>query len=98
MFAECVSEHSERRGRADSPCRPGEGPDEPDGEMAVPDGVHSVPKRPTNVRNEHVDETDAPDQDRALGGHRSKKWESRVVEGDSDHANVVHRAGYDGIG
>ena len=58
--SEHVSEHLESRSRENSPGRPGEEPEELGGETAIPDGVHSVQERPRRVRNERVDETNAP--------------------------------------
>ena len=55
-----IRECSERRSPEDSPGRPREESEDPGGETVVPGGVHDVQERPRRVRNERVNETNAP--------------------------------------
>ena len=52
--SELEREHSERREKDNSPSRPREDPEDPNGEAAVPGGVHDVQERSRNVRHERV--------------------------------------------
>ena len=92
-----IRKRSERRSRTNSPGRPEEEPVEPSGGTAVPDGIHDVQERPRKVRNERVDETDAPRRDWPPGGHLGHREESEDVEGDRERRKVVEGGGHDGI-
>ena len=90
-------ERSKRRSRKYSPGRPGEEPDEPDGETVVPGDVHSTQEGPRGEGNQRVDDANASDRDTQSRGCRSDQVESRGVEGVRDRQRIVDRAGYDGI-
>ena len=81
--------HSKRKSRQHSPGRPGEEPDEPDDEAVIPGNPQNDQECPRSVRNQRVDETDAPGRDRAPGGHRGEQEASRAAKGDPDRINVV---------
>jgi hypothetical protein len=95
--SEHVSKRSERKGRENSPSRPGEEQIELGGEMAVPNGTNDVQEHPRRVRNERVDETNAPRRRNSPGGHLGEPEASRGVEGVRDRGTVVDSAEHDGI-
>ena len=88
---------SKQRSRQNSPSRPGEEPDEPGGETAIPDGLQNDPERPRSIRNERIDRKNAPSPDKAPGGHIDDQEALRDIEGDSDRGTVVDGAEHDGI-
>ena len=88
---------SKQRSRRNSPSRPGEEPDEPGGETAIPDGLQNDPERPRSIRNERIDRKNAPSPDKAPGGHIDDQEALRDIEGDSDRGTVVDGAEHDGI-
>ena len=94
--SERVSKRLKRRNQGSSPRTARDPPHDPHDETAVPNGTNEVQEGPKSVSNERVDETDAPGQDRAPGGHRGEQEASRAAKGDPDRTNVVHHAGYDG--
>ena len=85
------------RTRQDSPSRPGEESDKPDGETVIPGNFQMSQQRPRSVSNERVDETNAPCQRNSLDGHLGEPEASRGVEGVRDCGTVVDGAGHDGI-
>ena len=90
-----VSEHSERRTRVDSP-RSAKESEDPGGETVAPGGVQSVQEGPRKVRDERVNETNAPSRVIGPGRHLDVQGDSEVVEGNPDRAKVVEGAGNDG--
>ena len=82
--SERVGERPERRTRENSPGRPGEEPEEPGSETAIPDGVHGVQELPRRVRNERVDETNAPCRANWPGGHGGEQIGWGDIEGDQE--------------
>ena len=62
------------------------------GKAATPSNAHRHQECAGNVRNERIDRTNTPDRNRAPGGHRGEKGESRGVKVDLDHQNVVDDA------
>ena len=95
--SERVSGHSKRRNRENSPGRPGEEPEDPGGEAVVPGGTHSIQERARSVRNERVDETNAPCRDRAPEGRRGEQEPSRGTEVDLGRRNVGKGAEHDRV-
>ena len=67
------------------------------GKIATRDDRQRVRKRPRSVRNEHVDETDAPCRDNGLGGDLDQLEASRGVEIDWSREMVVDGTEYDRI-
>ena len=94
--SERVCELSERKGRQDSPNRPGEGPEEPDNEAVVP-GDPQNDSHPRSVSDERIDRMNAPSLDKAPGGHIDDQEALRDIEGDSDCGTVVDGAEHDGV-
>ena len=94
---EQVHERLKEQTQQNSPSSPGEEPDEPGGETAIPDGLHNNPERPRSVSNKHIDEMNAPCQRNGPGGHLGKPERSRGVEGVRDHRMVVDSTEHDGI-
>ena len=84
-----VSERSERRSPENSPSRPREEPEDPGGETRVPGSVQSDQEGPEGVRDERVDETNAPCRDTGPGGRLELQRDSRGVEVDRDCRKVV---------
>ena len=72
-----VSKRSEGISQKHSPGRPAEEPDEPSGETAVPDGVHSTHEGPRGVTSDVGGGTNAPSRDRPPGGHLGDQEEPR---------------------
>ena len=91
-----IRKRLEQTSQENSPDRPGEEPENPGGEAVVPGGTHSIQEHPRSVRNEHVNGTNSPCQDRAPRGCRIDQVESRGAEGVWDCKNVVDHARYNG--
>ncbi|KAH0829128.1 hypothetical protein J3R83DRAFT_2604, partial [Lanmaoa asiatica] len=96
-MSERVRERSEHREEETSPRVARDELDDPGSEMAVPGSVHSIQERPTGIRIERVEATNSPCRDTPQGGHRGELGESKVVEVNSGHQQVVECAEYDGI-
>ena len=94
---EQVRERSKERTQQNSPSSPGEEPDKPGGETAIPDGLQNDPERPRSVSNKRVDETNAPCQRNGPGGHLGEPEASRGVKGIWDRETVVDGAEHNGI-
>ena len=77
-------------------CRPGEEPEEPGSETIIPGGVQSVQKGRRKVRDERIDDTNAPSQDTGPGGRLEVQEDSKGVEVDPDLCEVVKGAKHDG--
>ena len=81
---EHVSKRSDPKEREDSQGRPGDEPDEPGGETAVPGDCQKSQQRPMNVSNERVDEANTSHRDRGPGGDPGEREEPGDVEGDRE--------------
>ena len=91
-----VSKHSEGISQKDSPGRPGEEPEEPGGEMAIPGDAYTYQEGPRGDASDDGGSMNAPSRDTGPGGHRDEEEVSRVVKADLDHQKVVNGAGYNG--
>jgi hypothetical protein len=94
-----ASEHdrdrSKRINEENSPGRPGDEPDEPGGEAAVPGDVHSTQERP-RCETSDVDNTNASRRGEGPGGQLDLQGESRGEEIVPDSDKDVEHAEYDG--
>ena len=77
-------------------CRPGEEPQELGGETIVPGSVQSIQQGPRKVRDERVDNMNAPSQDTGPEGRLEVQEDSKGVEVDPDLCEVVEGAKHDG--
>ena len=77
-------------------CRPGEEPQELGGETIVPGSVQSIQQGPRKVRDERVDNMNAPSQDTGPGGRLEVQEDSKGIEVDPDVCEVVEGAKHDG--
>ena len=96
-MSEHQRERSKTRSQENSPGRPGEEPDEPGGEAAVPRDVHSTQEGPRYDSDGGGGETSTSRRGNGPRGQLGLQGDSRVVEGVRDRRNVVDSAGYDRI-
>jgi hypothetical protein len=94
--SECERECSKRINEENSPGRPGDEPDEPGGEAAVPGDIHSTQERPRCETSDVVDNTNTSRRGERPGGQLDLQGEPRGEEIVPDRDKDVEHAEYDG--
>ena len=82
MASEHEHECSKRSHQENLPEIAPEKPGDPGDTATVSGDVQNTRGGPRSIRNKHVNETDAPSQDKGPGGHRDERDELGAIEDD----------------